>query len=309
MSTLYYYHEKFLNHLTGDGHPESPDRLLAIDSALQSASFSSLTRKAPKISPRIEELLRLNHTQALIQQNLQKPDEGQILPIDADTQLSPGSAMAAQLAVSAVCDAVDQLIAGAAENAFCAVRPPGHHAEPGRSMGFCLFNNVAIAALYALRQYALKRVAIIDFDVHHGNGTQTTFEKNPAVLFASSHEMPNYPGTGFASETGMGNIINVPLKTGTNGAELRRLYNEKIFPAVRKFKPELMLISAGFDAHKDDPLGGIQLVEADYAWLTGEIKKIAKEVCEGRIISVLEGGYQLKALANSVQAHVLALMR
>ncbi len=309
MSTLYYYHEKFLNHLTGDAHPESPDRLLAIDSALQSASFSSLTRKTPKISPRIEELLLLNHTQALIQQNLQKPDEGQILPIDADTQLSPGSSMAAQLAVSAVCDAVDQLIAGAAENAFCAVRPPGHHAEPGRSMGFCLFNNVAIAALYALRQYALKRVAIIDFDVHHGNGTQTTFEKNPAVLFASSHEMPNYPGTGFASETGMGNIINVPLKTGTNGAELRRLYNEKIFPAVRKFKPELMLISAGFDAHKDDPLGGIQLVEADYAWLTGEIKKIAKEVCEGRIISVLEGGYQLKALANSVQAHVLALMR
>jgi acetoin utilization deacetylase AcuC-like enzyme len=222
--------------------------------------------------------------------------------------LSPGSEKAAFLAVGAVCDAVDKVLAGEADNAFCAIRPPGHHAEPDLAMGFCLFNNVAIAANYARRHYNIERIAIVDFDVHHGNGTQAVFYNQPNVLYASTHEMPNYPGTGYPNETGVGNIINVPLAAGDTGVEFRKKYNTIIFPALRKFKPELLIISAGFDAHKYDPLSSIKLVEEDFRWLTQELMDIADSNCKGRVISALEGGYNLNALAASVAIHVLTLM-
>jgi acetoin utilization deacetylase AcuC-like enzyme len=222
--------------------------------------------------------------------------------------LSPGSKAAAYRAVGAVCDAVDQVLTDKVDNAFCAVRPPGHHAEPKRAMGFCLFNNVAIAAEYARQRHKLDRVAIVDFDVHHGNGTQAAFYHQPQVLYASSHEMPHYPGTGYPWETGAENIINAPLAAGDTGAAFREKYEGIIFPALTNFKPELLLISSGFDAHKDDPLASIKLVEDDYRWVTQELMEIAGRTCKGRIISVLEGGYDLNALASSVAAHVKTLM-
>ena len=228
--------------------------------------------------------------------------------LDPDTVLSPGSETAAFRAVGAVCDAVDRLLTDKADNAFCAVRPPGHHAEPKLAMGFCLFNNVAIAAGYARQHYQLERIAIVDFDVHHGNGTQAAFCHQPRVLYASSHEMPHYPGTGFPSETGVGNIINAPLASGDTGVAFREKYEDVIFPALNSFKPDLLLISAGFDAHKDDPLASIRLVEDDYIWVTQALMEIAGRTCKGRIISVLEGGYDLNALASSVAAHVKTLM-
>lgn len=222
--------------------------------------------------------------------------------------MSPGSEKAAFRAVGAVCDAVDKVLTGQASNAFCAIRPPGHHAEPDLAMGFCLFNNIAIAAEYARCHYPDKRIAIVDFDVHHGNGTQAAFDKQPAILYISSHEMPHYPGSGYPSETGVGNIINVPLSAGDTGVEFRKKYNTIVLPALRHFKPDLLLISAGFDAHKDDPLASIMLVEDDFRWLTEALMKIADRYCKGRIISVLEGGYHLNSLASSVAVHVKILM-
>jgi acetoin utilization deacetylase AcuC-like enzyme len=210
--------------------------------------------------------------------------------------------------VGAVCDAVDKVMAGKADNAFCAIRPPGHHAEPELAMGFCLFNNIAIAANYARHHYRLERIAIVDFDVHHGNGSQTAFYHQPNVLYASSHEMPNYPGTGYPTETGAGNIINVPLAAGDSGVQFKQKYSNIILPALNNFKPDLLLISAGFDAHKDDPLASINLVEDDFEWVTQELMTIAGHCCNGRIISALEGGYNLKALAASVAVHVKTLM-
>jgi acetoin utilization deacetylase AcuC-like enzyme len=198
-------------------------------------------------------------------------------------------------------------MAGQADNAFCAVRPPGHHAEPDLAMGFCLFNNVAIAAEYARRHYQLERIAIVDFDVHHGNGTQAAFYQQAQVLYISSHEMPNYPGTGYPSETGVGNIINVPLAAGDTGVAFRQKYQAIILPALRQFKPELLLISAGFDAHKEDPLAAINLLEDDFVWLTKALMAIAGSYCQGRVISILEGGYNLNATAACVAAHVKAL--
>lgn len=308
MTTLYYSHPDFLKHITGKGHPESPDRLKGIDQALAAPEFKALKRLAPPLGKAQDQQVLLVHSEA----HLKHIKAACVAPggcfIDADTVLSVGSATAALRAVGAVCDAVDKVLAEQARNAFCAVRPPGHHAEKALAMGFCLFNNVAIAAEYARTHHPLKRIAIIDFDVHHGNGTQAIFQRQPEVLYASSHEMPNFPGTGYPSETGVGNIVNVPLAPETSGAEFRKKYTQIIFPAVRQFKPELILLSAGFDAHKDDSLSSIRLEEDDYRWLTREIMLIADEYCSGRIVSALEGGYNLQALAASVAVHVAELM-
>jgi acetoin utilization deacetylase AcuC-like enzyme len=304
--TLYYGHPDFLLHTTGLGHPESPDRLRAIAKALDQPVFSTLMRRIPP--PGTEQQIQLIHPLAhILRIRKALPTHG-IRHLDDDTVLSPGSETAAFRAVGAVCEAVDWVLTEQADNVFCAVRPPGHHAEPQRAMGFCLFNNVAIAAEYARHRYQIERVAIVDFDVHHGNGTQAAFYHQPQVLYASSHEMPHYPGTGHPSETGVGNIVNVPLAAGDTGAVFRKKYESIIFPALNKFKPELLLISAGFDAHKDDPLASIGLVEDDYRWVTQALMDIADRTCNGRLVSVLEGGYNLKALAASVAIHVKTLM-
>jgi acetoin utilization deacetylase AcuC-like enzyme len=306
VKTLYYSHPDFLFHETGTGHPECADRLRYIEKALAAPEFLSLVRQTPPLGT--EQQIRLIHPQFHIDAILEAiPEQGKHY-LDPDTVLSPGSRLAAFRAVGAVCDAVDIVLTGKADNAFCAIRPPGHHAEPRLAMGFCLFNNIAIAASYARQHYQLERIAIVDFDVHHGNGTQIAFYNQPNVLYASSHEMPNYPGTGYPSETGVGNIINVPLAAGDSGLEFRQKYNNIILPAVKSFSPDLLLISAGFDAHKDDPLASILLVEDDFKWITQELMAIADNCCNGRIISALEGGYNLKALAASVAVHVETLM-
>jgi acetoin utilization deacetylase AcuC-like enzyme len=306
MSTLLFTHPIFLDHETGLGHPESAERLKSIERALSAPEFAGLVRRqAPKAD---FDKVRLVHTDKLIeriQAALPKIGFGYI---DADTVLSPESLDAALHAVGAACAAVDAVFAKEARNAFCAIRPPGHHAEPGTAMGFCLFNNAAIAAEHARKHFGLKKAAIVDFDVHHGNGTQHAFEKNPEVLYASTHQFPWYPGTGRASETGVGNVMNVPLSAGSGGKEFRAAMADKILPFVDKFAPELILVSAGFDAHRDDPLGDLNLVEEDYAWVTAELVKLADQHAGGRVVSVLEGGYNLAALGKSVAAHVRALM-
>ena len=306
MTTLYYSHPDFLFHETGADHPECADRLRSITTVLDAHEFSSLIRVSAPLGT--EQQIRLIHPLFHIEAILAAiPRHGEHY-LDHDTVVSPGSEKAAFRAVGAVCDAVDKVLTGQANNAFCAVRPPGHHAEPDLAMGFCLFNNIAIAAEYARSHYHLERIAIVDFDVHHGNGTQAAFYKQPAVLYASSHEMPNYPGSGYPQETGVGNMINVPLAPGDTGIEFKKKYNAIILPALRNFKPQLLLVSAGFDAHKDDPLASIMLVEEDFRWLTQELMGIAERYCEGRMISVLEGGYNLKALVASVAIHVKTLM-
>ena len=307
MKTLYYSHPAYQTHFTGPGHPESADRLKAIEQAISAQKFNSLIRITPVMAADIQQKLQLIHSPQMIRQVLAKiPSQGWAY-LDGDTVVSPDSKQAALLAVSAVCDAVDKVCTGVADNAFCAVRPPGHHAEPQRAMGFCLFNNIAIAAEYARTHYHLQRIAIIDFDVHHGNGTQDAFIDQPQVFYASSHQAPFYPGSGAEWETGVGNIVNLPLPAGTSSVEFRAKYAAKIFPALKTFDPQLLLISAGFDAHKDDPLAALGLVADDYRWLTQQLMAIAADCCSGRIVSVLEGGYQLQALAECVAAHVACL--
>ncbi len=306
MKTLYYSHPDFLLHETGTEHPECAGRLRSIEHALATPEFSSLIRQSPPLGT--EQQIRLIHPQFHIDAILEAiPKQGKHF-LDQDTVLSPGSKLAAFRAVGAVCDAVDKVLTGKADNAFCAIRPPGHHAEPQQAMGFCLFNNIAIAASYARKHYQLERIAIVDFDVHHGNGTQAAFCNQPDVLYASSHQMPCYPGTGHPSETGVGNIINVPLAAGDSGVEFRQKYSRIILPALKNFRPDLLLISAGFDAHKDDPLASIMLIEDDFKWITQQLMSIADSCCKGRIISALEGGYNLKALAASVGVHIKTLM-
>ena len=235
------------------------------------------------------------------------PKNGRIL-LDADTVMSPKSLVSALHAVGAVCLAIDDVIDGNASNAFCLVRPPGHHAEPDRSMGFCIFNNIAIGAFHAIHNRKLNRVAVVDFDVHHGNGTQVAFQGNKNLLFASTHQSPFYPGTGAKSETGGGNIFNEPLASGSGTTELQSAMKERILPALEEFSPELILISAGFDAHAEDPLASLRFTEDDYVWITTQLMAIAKKYSDNRIVSSLEGGYNLSALASSVGAHVRTLM-
>jgi acetoin utilization deacetylase AcuC-like enzyme len=306
MTTLLYTHPACLEHDTGPGHPERPDRLRAILAALEEESFQDLLRvEAPEAS---RDQLALVHPRPYVDRILELAPRDRLVRLDADTVMSPGSAEAALRAAGAVCAAVDEVMRGAARNAFCAVRPPGHHAEPARPMGFCIFNNVAIGAAYARAAYGVSRVAAVDFDVHHGNGTQAAFESDPDLVYVSTHQSPLYPGTGAASERGVGNIYNAPLAPNAGSAEFRAAYAERLLPALDAFRPGLLLISAGFDGHRRDPLANLDLHEDDFAWITGELGRLAARHCEGRLVSALEGGYDLTALARSAQAHVRELM-
>jgi acetoin utilization deacetylase AcuC-like enzyme len=306
MTTLLYTHPACLDHDPGRHHPESPARLRAVLEALDAPEFAGLERReAPEAAT--DDIERV-HPRGFIERLLAAVPSAGHVGIDADTILSPQSGRAALRAAGAVVAAVDAVMAGEADNAFCAVRPPGHHAEPGRAMGFCLFNNVAIGALRARETHGLARVAVIDFDVHHGNGTQARFAADPSLFYASTHQSPLYPGTGAARETGVGNIVNVPLPPMAGSAEFRRGVVREILPALDAFRPEIVLISAGFDAHRKDPLAQLLLDEADYAWITGELLRVARRHAGGRVVATLEGGYDLAALGASVAAHVRVLM-
>jgi acetoin utilization deacetylase AcuC-like enzyme len=306
MTTLLYTHPACLEHDPGHGHPESPDRLRAVLAALEGPDFARLARReAPAAA--LDDIFRV-HPRDLVEQLLAAvPQEGHV-GIDADTVMSPGSGEAALRAAGAVVAAVDAVVAGETDNAFCAVRPPGHHAEPRRPMGFCLFNNVAVGALRAREAHGLARVAVIDFDVHHGNGTQARFADDPSLFYASTHQYPLYPGTGGAGETGVGNIVNVPLPPMAGSQQFRLGMTRTVLPALDEFRPEMVLISAGFDAHKADPLAQLQLDEADFTWATEQLLAIAQTHARGRVVSTLEGGYNLRALGASAAAHVRALM-
>jgi acetoin utilization deacetylase AcuC-like enzyme len=304
-------HPACLAHAPPAGHPESPDRLRAVLRAFEAENFQSLVRlDAPRIA---DGALCAAHSRALVDAikgpHARRATEDGFAHIDGDTVMSDGSLEAALRAAGAVTAAVDEVHSGRLRNAFCAVRPPGHHAERERAMGFCLFNNVAIGALHARAQHGYRRVAIVDFDVHHGNGTQNIFEADENAFYASSHQWPFYPGTGSVAERGEhGNILNAPLPAGAGGREFRTTYESKILPALKKFAPDFIFVSAGFDAHYADPLAGLRLGEHDFAWITSAICDIARSCCGGRVVSVLEGGYYLDALARSAAAHVRALM-
>ena len=307
MATLLVEDPIFLRHLLPDGHPERPDRLRAIEKALSGPQFARLDRRAAPSSD--VATLALAHAASYIDEIRAAVPATGIMQIEADTYLSPESYAVALHAVGGACLAVDEVMAGRVKNAFAAVRPPGHHAEGDRAMGFCIFNNAAVAARHAQAKHGIARVAILDWDVHHGNGTQAIFWADPTVLYCSIHQMPLYPGTGAASETGCGNIVNAPLPTGAGDAEFQEALNERILPAITQFAPDLIVISAGFDAHWRDPLAGINLKEGDFAWATEAIMEIADRHCGGRIVSLLEGGYDLTGLADSAAAHVAALMQ
>jgi acetoin utilization deacetylase AcuC-like enzyme len=306
MTTLLYTHPACLDHDPGRHHPESPDRLRAVLEALDTLEFARLDRReAPEAS--LDDIARV-HPRGFVERMLAAVPAAGHVGIDADTILSPASGRAALRAAGAVVAAVDAVVAGEADNAFCAVRPPGHHAEPLRAMGFCLFNNVAIGALRAREVHGLARVAVIDFDVHHGNGTQACFYDDASLFYASTHQFPLYPGTGAARETGLGNIVNVPLPPLAGSAEFRLGVDRQILPALDRFQPEMVLISAGFDAHRSDPLAQLLLDEADYTWITEHLLEIARQHAGGRVVATLEGGYDLAALGASAAAHVRVLM-
>jgi acetoin utilization deacetylase AcuC-like enzyme len=307
MSTLLLSHPACLNHLTPLGHPERPDRLRAIEQALEHERFQLLAREEAPMAPM--EIIALVHPMDYIESiRGASPSEGMVR-LDADTSMSPGSFEAALRGAGGGMHAVDEVMNQKAANAFVAVRPPGHHAEVARPMGFCLFNNAAIAARYAQDRYDVERVAIVDFDVHHGNGSQDIFWSDKSVMYCSTHEMPLFPGTGAVSERGEFNtIVNAPLRSGDGGDAFRQAFESAILPRLREFKPDFLVISAGFDAHTRDPLANINLVEADYTWVTKKLMEIADSSAQGRIVSMLEGGYDLQGLANSAAAHVTALM-
>ncbi|MEE8445792.1 MAG: histone deacetylase family protein [Alphaproteobacteria bacterium] len=307
MTTLLYTHESCMLHDPGPTHPESPDRLRAVIRALDVPDFAALDRrKAPRAE--LDQIARV-HPRDYIDAALAAVPADGLAYLDPDTALSPQSGEAALRASGALCAAVDAVMEGEAANAFCAVRPPGHHAEPARAMGFCIFNHVAVGAEQARAAHGLKRVAVVDFDVHHGNGTQAMFWDDANLLYASTHQFPHYPGSGRREESGVaGNIVNAPLAPNTGGTEFRRAMNALILPALDEFKPEFLLISAGFDAHRDDPLAALNLTEDDFAWVTRELLRVADRHCGGRLVSTLEGGYDLPALGRSAAAHVAALM-
>jgi acetoin utilization deacetylase AcuC-like enzyme len=305
MSTAIYSHPDCLRHEMGEWHPESPRRLQAIEDQLILARLDGLFERREGPPAELPAILR-NHTEAalaLVRDHV--PAEGEYYPLDADTSLCHHSYQAALRAAGAALAATDAVIAGSVDNAFCAVRPPGHHATPDAPMGFCLLNNVAIAARHALDGHGLERVAIIDFDVHHGNGTADAFRGDPRVLMASFFQHPFYPY--IDPEPITPTSVNVPVPARTGGDEVRKLVEEQWLPALHAFRPQMIFVSAGFDAHRDDDLGGMNLVEADYAWMTRQIMALAREHAQGRIVSCLEGGYNLSALGRSVVAHLKVL--
>jgi acetoin utilization deacetylase AcuC-like enzyme len=306
MTTLLYTHSSCLDHDPGSHHPEAPARLRTVLAALSGPQYARLERReAPEAA--LDDILRV-HSRHHVEHVLGAVPKAGHAAIDADTVLSPASGTAALHAAGAVAAAVDAVVAKEADNAFCAVRPPGHHAEPDRAMGFCLFNNAAIGALRAREVHGFERVAVVDFDVHHGNGTQAAFEADDNLFYASTHQYPLYPGTGAASETGVGNIVNVPLRPMSGSGPFRVAMTGRVLPALDAFRPDLLLISAGFDAHRSDPLAQLMLEEADYTWITERLVEIAFRHADGRLVSTLEGGYDLTALGASVAAHVRVLM-
>src|SRR6478609_10928322 len=307
MSTLLITHPACLDHLTPAGHPERPDRLRAIDRALEHERFQTLARiAAPSAS--LDTIALCHPMQYVTAIREATPKEG-LIGLDADTTMSPGSFEAALRAVGGVVHAVDEVMAGKARNAFVATRPPGHHAETARPMGFCFFNSAAIAARHAQKKHGIERAAVVDFDVHHGNGSQDIFWADRTVMYASTHQMPLYPGTGARNERGdHDTIVNAPLRPGDGGERFREAFQTTILPRLDAFAPDLVIVSAGFDAHRRDPLANLMLVEDDFAWATGKLMEVAQKHAKGRLVSVLEGGYDLEGLAYSVAAHVLTLM-
>ncbi len=302
-------HPACLGHDTGPYHPECADRLRVVLQALEHPDFSTLLREqAPEAT---REQLCLAHPASHVDRILaMRPAEGEMLAVDPDTVVSHGTQAAALRAAGGAVAAVDAVVEGWASTAFVATRPPGHHAERQRAMGFCFFNNAAIAARHARLRWGLSRVAVVDFDVHHGNGTQDIFAPDPALFYASSHQHPCYPGTGSPRETGVaGNVVNVPLAPGAGSVPFRAAWSDRIIPALAAWRPELLIISAGFDAHRADPLAELRVETEDFAWLTDRLLDVAESHAQGRVVSVLEGGYDLAALAASTAAHVTRLMR
>ena len=302
-------HPACLEHDTGAYHPECPERLRYVLRALEHPDFVPLLREeAPEATP--EQLTRA-HPKAYVDAILAiQPGPGETVQLDGDTLMSHGSPEAIRRVAGGAVAAVDAVMDGWARAAFVAVRPPGHHAERTRAMGFCLFNGAAVAALHARERWGLKRIAVVDFDVHHGNGTQDIFERDPDLLYVSSHQMPCYPGTGAASERGVAdNVVNMPLSPGADGQAFRAAWERTGLPAVERFAPELLIISAGFDAHRADPLAQLRLATEDFGWITDKLLAIADRCCDARVVSILEGGYDLDALAASAALHVRRLMR
>jgi acetoin utilization deacetylase AcuC-like enzyme len=310
MATLLITHPCFVAHDTGPGHPERPDRMRAIDKVLAHDVFKDLVREEAPLREDVREQIERAHPVAYFEK-IHAIATGPIngtRHIDADTVISPGSWEAALRAVGAGLHGVDAVMSGRTANAFCQVRPPGHHAEADRAMGFCLFSNAAIAGLYARAKHGAERVAVADFDVHHGNGTQDIFWSDKDLYYGSTHQMPLFPGTGAMGETGVGNVFNAPLRAGDSGERFREAFESRILPALHDFGPDVLIISAGFDAHQADPLANLRLVEADFIWATERLADMAGKHCNGRIVSLLEGGYDLTALARSVAVHVKTLM-
>ncbi|MDY6983145.1 MAG: histone deacetylase family protein [Pseudomonadota bacterium] len=301
--TRIYHHDDSLAHDTGPYHAENAGRLKVIMAALRSANLAAPLKFVDAPFGTDEQIL-LAHTEAHLKfVKSSAPRDGSVA-LDPDTVMSPGSLNAAMRAVGAACAGVDDLVQRKTRHVFCAMRPPGHHATPNRAMGFCIFNQVAIAALYAMKQYHLQRVAIVDFDVHHGNGTQDILLGKEGMLYVSTHQSPLYPGSGQADENRDGNILNVPLLGGTGDRTYQEIFADEILPVLDAFKPQLLFVSAGFDAHKADPLAGIALTEATYEWLGKQLRAVADAHADGRLLSVLEGGYNLDVLGASVAAYI-----
>jgi len=307
MPTLLISHPACLEHLTPPGHPERPDRLRAVERSLEAEKFKLLTRVEAPMAPL--EIVALCHPMDYVTEIRDATPKEGMVRLDADTSMSPGSFEAALRAVGGAVLAVDEVLAKNATNGFVATRPPGHHAETARPMGFCLFDNAAIAARHAQRRHGIARAAIVDFDVHHGNGSQEIFWDDKSVMYCSTHQMPLFPGTGALGESGEHDtIVNAPLRPGDDGAAFRAAFESRILPRLDDFRPELVIISAGFDAHMRDPLANINLDERDFAWVTKKIMDVADRHAGGRVVSLLEGGYDLEALGSSVATHVAALM-
>jgi acetoin utilization deacetylase AcuC-like enzyme len=306
LTTLLIEDPIFLRHLVPITHPERPDRLLAVGRALAQDRFKPLIRKPSQAAD--VALLTNTHPESYVEKIRKAVPAMGVAQIESDTWVSPDSFTVALHSIGAACLAIDEVMAGRVANAFSAMRPPGHHARPSYAMGFCLFNNIAIAARYAQKAHGAERVAIVDWDVHHGNGTQEIFWADPSVLYCSTHQMPLYPGTGHPSETGVGNIVNCRLAPNDGAEVFKAAFNTRFLPALNAFRPDLILISCGFDAHHRDPLASINLTEEDFRWATRVLIEAAAKHCKGRIVSLLEGGYDLQALGDSTAAHVAELM-
>ncbi|WP_336489513.1 histone deacetylase family protein [Methylobacterium nigriterrae] len=305
--TILFHHPAALEHRTPKGHPERPERMRAVEAALSGEAFAGLDRRAPE--PAAVATVALAHPEDWVRAILKAAPEDGLVSIDSDTVLSPGTIDCVLRGVGAAVQGVDAVMTGAAANAFSAMRPPGHHAERTRAMGFCIFNNAAVAARHARTVHGAERVAIVDWDVHHGNGSQDIFWDDPSVLFCSTHQMPLYPGSGAVSEAGEhGTIVNAPLRPGDGGEAFREAFESRVLPRLDAFRPDLVILSAGFDAHWRDPLANLMLEAEDFAWATRQVMERADRHCGGRVVSLLEGGYDLTGLGESVAAHVAVLM-